>query len=250
VAAQQAVDAAEAGVAAAQQGVDQATIVSPINGTVAAVNLNVGDSVSASSSTSTIVVVGSGGMEASTTVSVNDVAKIKLGQAATLTPDGKDQPIDGKVISVSVSPTSSSTSTTATYRIVVGLDGDTSSLGNGSTGTLSIVTASTTAALAVPTSAVTTDGTRHSVTVLDNGATKDVDVQVGPIGRTWTAITSGLTSGQTIVLADLNEALPSSATTSNTNNRNGRTAGPGGGFVVAGGGPGGGAGGFAPPGGR
>jgi hypothetical protein len=123
----------------------------------------------------------------------------------------------------------------------VALDGDTSALGNGSTGTLSIVTSSADAAVAVPTSAITTAGTQHTVTVLDGEATKTIQVQVGTVGDTWTQVTSGITDGQQVVLADLSTLLPSSATaTTGTNtNRQGQAGqfGPG-----AGGFPGG-----APP---
>ena len=58
IAYQKAVDAAEADVLVAEQAVKQATIVSPIDGTVVAVELAVGDAVEAGSSTARIVVVG------------------------------------------------------------------------------------------------------------------------------------------------------------------------------------------------
>ena len=85
---QQAVDSAEANLAVAQQAQAQATIVSPIDGTVIAVNMNPGDSVTAGSTTATIVVAGSGGYEAVTMVKVTDLPKLKVGQAASVQPDG------------------------------------------------------------------------------------------------------------------------------------------------------------------
>lgn len=39
-----------------------------------------------------------------------------------------------------------------------------------------------------------------------------VTVGVGVIGSTWTEITSGLEAGQVVVIADLDEVLPGSAT--------------------------------------
>ena len=50
------------------------------------------------------------------------------------------------------------------------------------------------------------------MTVLDGTATEPVAVQVGVVGTTWTEITAGLTAGQQVVLADLGEPLPGSAT--------------------------------------
>lgn len=254
LAAQQAVTAAQAAVTAAEQAIAQATIVSPIKGTVEAVNIKVGDSVSSGSTTATIVIVGDGGVEAATTVNVDNVSKVKVGQAALVRPDGTAQPLNGHVVTVSAMPINSSGTTT--YRVTIGLQGDTSSLRNGSTATASIITDTTKATLAVPTSAISTNGDRHTVTVFDGTSTKQVDVQIGAIGQTWTAVTSGLTDGQAVVLADINTPMPNASTNSTTQtNRNGANGFPGGGvpgggFPGGGGGfPGGGAGGGAPRGG-
>jgi hypothetical protein len=88
-------------------------------------------------------------------------------------------------------------------------------------------------ALAVPTSAVTTLGDQHTVTVFDGTTTSTTRVQIGAIGATWTQVTSGVTAGQRVVVADLDEPLPSSATTATTGT-NSR-----GGFGLPGGAPGG-----------
>ena len=59
---------------------------------------------------------------------------------------------------------------------------------------------------------------RHTVTVLENGRTQEVPVRVGVVGATWMSITSGLTAGQEVVLANVKEPLPGSATSVATNN--------------------------------
>jgi hypothetical protein len=66
--------------------------------------------------------------------------------------------------------------------------------------------------VAVPTSAVTVEGGRATVTVLEDGKPSDVTVQTGAVGEVWTEITDGLAIGQTVVLADLDAPLPTSAT--------------------------------------
>jgi HlyD family secretion protein len=230
---QQAVDAAEAQVAVAQQAVGQATIVSPIAGTVEAVNLAPGDTVTAASTTANILVVGPDGFEATTTVSVDDVAHVKVGQAATVVPDGSKRALAGKVTSVSVAPVD--TSSTPIYRVVIGLADPHADLDNGATATVGIVTEQASDVLAVPTSAVTATGNRHQVTVLDGSQTTQVAVTTGVIGDRWTEIRSGLRAGQEVVLADLGEPLPGSATDSSSNgNRGGQFPG-GGGFAPPGG---------------
>jgi multidrug efflux pump subunit AcrA (membrane-fusion protein) len=245
IAYQQPVDSAAAGVAVAQQSLDQATIASPLAGTVVAVNLTVGESVSANSSTANVVVQGTGGYEITTTVSVDSIPSVSVGQAATVVPDGTHDRLTGKVVAISVTPTSTSTSSPL-YRVTIGLTDPNAKLNNGATGTVSIVTKQARSALAVPTSAVTTTRNRHFVSVLNGGSVTAVAVQVGVVGSTWTEITNGLHPGQQVVLADGSASLPSSATasTSSTSGTNqfggpGDFGRPGG---LGGGGGGGGAG--------
>jgi multidrug efflux pump subunit AcrA (membrane-fusion protein) len=211
IAYQSTVDADTAAVAVAQQNVEQATITSPLAGTVVAVNLAIGETVTAGSSTGNVVVEGTGGYEVSTTVSVANIPAVSVGQASTVLPDGTHHDLAGKVVSISVMPVTASTSSTL-YRVVVGLDQPNAQLENGATGTVSIVTKQARAALAVPTSAITSRGNRHVVSVVSGSGVTVVPVQVGVVGSTWTEIKSGVTKGEHVVLADVSAALPGSAT--------------------------------------
>jgi HlyD family secretion protein len=230
---QAAVDAAASAVTAAEQALGQATIASPIDGTIVAVNLANGESVTAASSTANVIVEGAGGYEVTTTVSVDDVSSVAVGQHATIVPDGSHKTLTGTVASISVVPDASNTTSTS-YLVVIGLSDPKANLKNGSTGSVSIVTESARSALAVPTSAITTNGNRHTVEVLDGGSTKRVTVQVGVVGDTWTEIKSGLTEGQHVVLADLAEALPDSATSSSNSSQQNQRGGPPAGFPTIG----------------
>lgn len=204
---QRQLDAAVLEVLAAQQAVDQATVVSPIRGTVAAVNLAEGDEVDAASSTANVVVVGRGGYEATLSVSVDDVADVAVGQAAEVAVDGRAQPLLGEVVAIGVAADD------GVYPVTVGLTGDGGDeLGNGSTATVTIVTDAADEVLAVPTSAVTVDGEQTSVQVVEGGEATTVDVEIGAVGDTWTEVTGGLAEGEEVVLADLDAPLPSSAT--------------------------------------
>ncbi|MFN2607635.1 MAG: HlyD family efflux transporter periplasmic adaptor subunit [Acidimicrobiales bacterium] len=236
VADQAAVDAAAAAVVTAQQALDQATIVSPITGQVAAVDLAPGQQVAAASATADIVVVGPGGWEVATTVTVDDVDKVKTGDQATVVPDGTTTSIPATVVSVGVAPTT--TGSTTTYPVVVGFPTSPAGLRNGASASVSIEVAHTDRALTVPTSAVRTVGAFHVVTVVSGGKPSTVTVRVGTVGVDLTEITSGLIAGQAVALADLKQALPSS----NVATRAGAGLGGGGGLGGLGGG-GGGAGG-------
>jgi HlyD family secretion protein len=213
VADQAAVDAAQANVTAAQQNLAQGTIVSPIDGTVAAVNMKAGDHVAAASSTENVVVVGPGGYEVSTTVPVADIGNVKPGQSASVLPDGSSSAIDGKVVSIGVVPTTSGSTTV--YPVVIGLSGAPDGLRNGGSASVTITLNHVGDALTVPTSAVRSagGGAVHLVTVVSGGKTSTVPVQVGATGPDLTQITSGLQEGQTVMLADLNAPLPSNTTT-------------------------------------
>jgi len=239
VAYQAAVDTATLQVEVAVQGVAQATIVTPIAGQVASVTLTPGSKVSAGSSTANVVIVGQGGYEVTTTVSVDNVSKVKVGQAALVAPDGTDTTITGKVVSIGVAADTSGSTTT--YSVVIGFSGRPGGLRNGSTADVRIVTATSAKTLAVPSSAVSAVGTGHRVTVVSKGKASEVQVEVGAIGPDYTAVTSGLSAGQTVALADLSQPLPSQATSSSngTGTRTGtRTAtgfgGAGGGFPPGG----------------
>lgn len=223
VAYQRDVDKAALGVLVAQQAVRQATIVAPVGGRVVAVDLAVGDEVDAESDTAAVVVRGTGGYEVTTFVAVDDLEDLELGQAAEVLPDGADGALDGEVVQIGVVATDGS------YPVTIGLagDGQGADLGNGATATVGIVTAAADHVLAVPTSAVAVSGDRHTVTVLDGGAPTEVEVQVGAVGDPWTEITDGLTDGQQVVLADLDEPLPSSATATSSSTGGGPTFGGG-----------------------
>ena len=237
VAFQKAVDAAQDQVAVAQQAVAQATIASPIDGTVVSVTLVSGDTVTAASTTANVVVKGGGGFQATSSVSVTKIAKLEVGQPATVLPDGGKTPIAGKVVAISAAPTTSTASSSAsspTYRVVVALDASKDTLQNGDTADLTIVTDASKAGLAVPTTAITTTGSRHTVTVLDGDTTRTVTVEVGTMGPTWTVVKRGLTEGEQVVLADNETPLPNSATSS-SNSTTGTGTFPGAGSFPGGG---------------
>jgi multidrug efflux pump subunit AcrA (membrane-fusion protein) len=196
-------------VTAAEEAVAQATIKSPIIGTVVGLSLHAGQQVTAGSSTANVVIAGANGYEVSTSVGVNDIAPVKVGDSATVVPDGSLQSIAGKVVYIG-SPSASGTSTT--YPVVIGLTGDTSGLRNGAMATTTIQTAtSKKTAVLVPTSAVHNAAGRKTVTVLNGGKATTVAVEVGVVGAQQTEITSGVTAGQTVALADLGQAVPSSS---------------------------------------
>ena len=202
-----AIDQAQANLVAAEQSLSEATLTSPISGTVASVAITVGDTVSAASTTEVIEIIGTKSFEASGTLTSSQVASIKVGQVASVTIDGRNGAITGTVSQVG--PVQSSESGYS-YPVVVALPSTATGLFSGSTANVSIRTGGVGDVVVVPTSAVTTVGNNAFVLTLSSGELTRKVVKIGLIGNIYTQITSGLKVGQSVVLADYSEAVPSS----------------------------------------
>jgi HlyD family secretion protein len=206
---QAAIDTAQANLTEAQQALNGATLTSPINGTVVSVGINVGDTVSANSGTAVVTIIGTKSYEVQATLDSTQVPTVKVGQSAVVSVDGVGGTIAGTVSQVG--PVQS-TSSGYTYPVVVALPAATGGLYPGSTANVDISTGEATDVVAVPTSAVQTLGTRAYVLELSKGTLTRKPIKIGMVGDVYTQVISGLTPGQTVVLADYGEAVPSSNT--------------------------------------
>jgi multidrug efflux pump subunit AcrA (membrane-fusion protein) len=229
---QAAIDSAQADLIEAQQALSAAQLTSPISGTVASVGLSVGDTVTAHSTTSDIVIIGTHSFEVAGTLTSSQVSSVKVGFSADVAVDGTTGSFNGTVSQVG--PVQSST-TGYTYPVVVVLPASATGLFAGSTADMSIMTQHASNVLAVPTSAVQTQGTRAFVLQMSSGTPVRKVVKVGIVGGIYTQVLSGLQRGSTVVLANLSTPVPSSSTTV--------TGGFGGGGFTGGGGFSGGGGG-------
>jgi RND family efflux transporter MFP subunit len=194
----------------AQQALDDTQLSSPVGGTVASVGVSVGATVSAGSGTSGIVIIGTQSYEVTETLSSTQVASVKDGDSAQVSVDGETGALVGTV--AQVGPVQSSSSG-YTYPAVIALPATAQGLHAGSTANVSITTGEAKNVLAVPTSAVTTQGTKSYVSVLSSGTTKQKQIKLGIVGGIYTQVISGLQDGNEVVLADYAEAVPSSNTT-------------------------------------
>ncbi len=225
----------KAAVASAQQALSAlqqngAAITSPIDGTVTAVNLKVGQDVtgssgaSSSSSTSTtgqIEVMDLARLQIAGQASETDIPKLKMDQLATISAAalGTETAV-GKVCALSNVGTQISGVTS--FPVTVCLEPNTKGLLVGMSATAAAVTDRADNAVLVPSLAVKTVGGQTVVTVLgaDGKTQTNVPVTVGITNGSQTQIVSGLSEGATVV-----ETL----TTTTRNGGNGRGF-PGGGF--------------------
>ncbi len=226
------IDAAAAEVSAATQNLAQATLTSPIAGTVAAVGLSPDATVGASSSSATVTIIGGGAKQVTTTVGLADIDKVKVGDKASVKVDGVSTLLTGTVSSIGL--LNSTTGSTTTYPVKILLDPSGAKLYDGSGASVSITVNAVRDVLTVPSSAVHHLGVLNTVSVLKRGKVSTVRVTLGAVGADLTQIKSGLAVGDHVVLADLSAPLPSGGFNP-ANNRGGLFgAGGGGGGGLAG----------------
>jgi macrolide-specific efflux system membrane fusion protein len=236
-----AVDEAEAAVAGTR-------LTAPMAGTVVAVNGTLGGSSSGSSSgsaggSSSGTGASSGGfvdladlkkLQITAAFSEADATELKEGQSATIVWNAlQNAETTGTV--VAVDPTATSEDSVVTYGVTISLPNPPDGAKPGQTVTVGVVTGSVENAVMVNSAAVTTTGNRHSVVVVDAAGRQEVrQVQVGLEGDDAAQITSGLASGERVVVP-----TGTTTTTTTTNMRGGSGFPGGGGAPPAGGGNGG-----------
>jgi len=256
---QAAVTNAEAALSSAQADLASATLKSSIGGTVGSVSLVKG----ASSQGKSVVIVGAGAVEVTVDVPLASIGSVHVGQKANVTPQGATSVAAGSVTSISLLPSTSSSSTgtgsgagqgtsttsSPTYPVVVLVPDALPALATGSRADVSLLIGTVSRVLTVPNSALTplAKGQAMAVT-LKNGVSARAVVKTGYAGTLTTQITSGLSAGQHVVLADLNTALPTNTTNSRRFGVAGGSAGGLGGSGLGGGSLTGGTGFPLPPG--
>jgi multidrug efflux pump subunit AcrA (membrane-fusion protein) len=241
------IDTDRASLATAKASLAQAVLTSPIGGTVVAVTISRGDSVSGSSSSTSpaIEIVGSHQSMATIGLTAAQVRQVSVGMAARVVPDGSSHAVTGRITTIGLTTDSASDDTT--YPVAIALSARATSLVSGADASVSVRLATVNNAITVPTSAVHRSGTSTYVEELKNGKLAHVAVTIGAVGSSLTQITSGLTVGQRVVLANLDAAVPSSSTNLTTA-RSGGFGGGAGLSVTFSGGPGGFSGGSPPSG--
>ena len=157
---QAAIDSAEADLTNAEQSLNEATLTSPISGTVVSVDIAVGDTVSADSSTEIITIIGTKSYEVQGTLDSSQVPSVKVGQSASVEVDGDDGSVTGTVSQVG--PVQSSDGE-YTYPVVVDLPAVQRDAVHRLDGQRRHRHRSVSNVVAVPTSAVETTGTRSYV---------------------------------------------------------------------------------------
>ncbi|WP_231482833.1 efflux RND transporter periplasmic adaptor subunit [Nocardioides sp. URHA0020] len=198
----------------AEEAVEDATLRSTITGTVVALDLAKGDVVgtssggggaastgattgSATTSTSAVTVQSTGHYVVSATVSSTDVARLKEGLQATITPTGVADPVYGTVASVGlVAQTSSSGA--AVFPVTIAVTGTRTDLYAGTSADASIVVKQVDDVLTVPSRALKTSGATTYVLEVVGDRSVRTTVTTGATYGMSTEVTRGLQDGDVV----------------------------------------------------
>src|SRR5919202_3768085 len=174
--AQAAVDSAQIALEQAKRKLDQAKLIAPFSGTIAAINYVEGQLTSAATAAMTLVSLDD--LETQINLSEVDVAKVKVGQEVTLTFDALNRrTFPGKIISIS--PVGTVTQGVVNYLVTVGLTQVDPAIKPGMTAEASIVVDRRDNALLAPNRAIRTQGNQRVLTILVEGNELPVTVQTG-----------------------------------------------------------------------
>ena len=201
----------------ARAALSAASMTSPITGTVAQVNIAVGDKVgnasssgssgssssaaaasSSSSTTAQIVVISTTAWVVQASVGSADLPSLKKGLQAEITPSGSATKVFGTVESVGIIAASSS-SGSATFPVTITVTGSPKGLYAGGAADVSIIVRQIENLLSVPTNAVHTEGGKTVVYQMKDAAQVSTPVKVGTVYGAVTQILSGLKAGDKVV---------------------------------------------------
>lgn len=204
-----ALNAARSSLHTANVDLSSATLKATFGGTVTAVNLSVGQQVTAGgdgqspsqssdSSSTQVSIQSTSTFIVNATVDDTQVSEVKKSQAVAVTPEGATTTVAGTVTSVTTVPTSSSG--VVSFPVTIALTGHPTGVYAGSSATLSITTSKAVNVLAIPTLAITYNGSTATVQVKSGGGTQTRTITVGQTYGEQTAVTSGLVAGDQVVV--------------------------------------------------
>lgn len=232
----------------AQREVTGTVLKAPFGGTITALNGTVGGSSSSSggsgASTSGQSGASTGGSAGFLTLTntaklqltgnftETDVARLKVGQEATVTFDALSG-VSGKGEIIQIEPVSSTSNNVVQYPVTVAFTQVPKQVKLGQTATVSVEVGRADDVIALASSAITTAGGQSTVTLLKDGRQVRTPVTLGVKGTVTTEIRSGLSEGDQVV-------PPATTTTTGQQGNQMRGFGGGGGFTGGGQPPGGG----------
>ncbi|HTL39545.1 MAG TPA: efflux RND transporter periplasmic adaptor subunit [Methylomirabilota bacterium] len=195
-AAQASLASAKANLQIAQNAYSNNLIVAPIAGQITAVDVKLGEQVSALKEA--LILLDQTSLHVESNIPESSIGFVQMDQKIDMTLDafGPDKHLDGAV--VSIDPASTVVSGVIEFRVVSSLPDD-PAIKPGMTVNLSIIIADKPDILAVPNRLVQTKNNIKFVSVLVNGKIQDRQITTGLVGDNYTEILSGLSVGDVLV---------------------------------------------------
>lgn len=239
---------AKSNLAAAKTSLADGVLRSTIAGTVATVNISKGDTVGSSSgnggngsssgdsttTTADFVVISTSSWVVDASVGSADLASVKKGLQAQITPTDATTRVFGTVQSVGIVASSDSTSSSATFPVVIAVTGNPTGMYAGASASVSIIVKQVANVLTVPTAALHSSGGQTYVLVVKNSKQVRTNVTVGTTYGPSTQITKGLASGDKVAVTTTTGTRTAGTGTNRNgtgNNQRGFDGGFDGGFV-------------------
>jgi RND family efflux transporter MFP subunit len=180
----------------------EAVIRSPIDGVVTSVDVVAGSDAPSGDA----IVVAAPTMQVETDVVESDISAISVGQDATVTIDALGEDVTGTVASIGLAADDASQSGIVSFPVTISIADVPAALRAGMTADVTIVTASVSDVLSIPTAALNGGLGAYTVGVLGaDGVPVDRVVQVGLVTGGRTEITDGLAEGEVVVTGTLTE---------------------------------------------
>jgi HlyD family secretion protein len=190
---------AEASLSKAKFNREHAELVAPFSGTVAVINIKVGDTIATSGQTPAIELIDDSAFHVDVNISEADLGKLKLGQEAQVELDA----LPGQLLTGTldyIAPTGTTQQNVTTYLSRVTLKPTSQLLRVGLSAAVSIITDRRSSVLLVPSGAVRETDNGAQVQVKRGNDTTLVPITIGLVGDSQTEVTSGLQEGDVVVL--------------------------------------------------
>ena len=172
------------------------TIKAPADGTVTAVAISAGSD----APNATAITMIAGTLQITTNVVESDISAIKVDQQADVTVSAIDASLKGKVVSIDPVGSDSGSTGVVSFAVVVQLDAPPAELRPGMSADISIVAASATNVIAIPSRALSGSAGAYTVRVVAADGTVSVrSVEVGLVTSSLAEIKSGLQAGEQVV---------------------------------------------------
>ncbi len=213
------VRSAEASLRSARNRLVDATLTSPLDGTVASVDYTVGDQVTGTSaslpssssvfsgltgsgavSAGSITVIATDAWKLDAAVGTADLPTLKAGQAVVVTPTGTSTRVTGIVDTVGI-VASQNAGATATFPVTIAIANTAEALFSGSSADAVVTTGTYDDVLTVPVAAVTTDNGRSTVRLLSGSDAVPTEVTLGRRFGAQVEILGGINAGDRIQVA-------------------------------------------------